>query len=48
MRGARALLRVRAEAPMTLHDLSESLEPLRVWFNATRGSTRVVAINSPT
>ena len=33
---------------MTLHDLSVSLEPLREWFNATRGSPRLVAINSPT
>ncbi len=33
---------------MTLHDLPQSLEPLRRWFNASRGSARVVAINSPT
>ena len=33
---------------MTLHDLSKDLAPLREWFNATRGSPRLVAINSPT
>ena len=35
-------------ASMAMHDLSASIEPLRAWFNAHAGATRLVAITSPT
>ena len=33
---------------MTVHDLSEGLEPIEAWFNEHEDSARLVAINSAT